>query len=223
MNDLSFYKSRNIVFCLSSALYFILIVMAILLYKERIVFTDMAFHSFYIIKNNALAIQNGRYGAFISQLFPLTAITLNGSLKTILVAYSVSFVVINYCTFLFCFFIREYSFALLLVLYNCIMVTHDFYWIQSELQQGITFSIAFFAFLNFLSKKEKHLLFQKSFLYAGTIFLCLFHPLLVFVIFFFSMIIYIENKAFKKINSVYKEALLFYIIISIARWMLIPT
>ena len=72
--------------------YVILFILALLFYRERVIFLDMAFHLFYILKDNDLAIQNFRFGACFTQLFPYLGQKLGFSLDNIAKLYSSGFV-----------------------------------------------------------------------------------------------------------------------------------
>jgi len=63
----SLRKLANIAFAAMGALF----VLAILFYKERVLFADAAFIAFHIINDKKLAIQENRYGSFITQVVPL--------------------------------------------------------------------------------------------------------------------------------------------------------
>ena len=68
-------------------LYFILIVLSVLFYKERTIMFDTAFQLFQILRNDNFAIQVNRFGSAITQAFPLYTSRLNFSLETITIIY----------------------------------------------------------------------------------------------------------------------------------------
>lgn len=53
--------------------YLILLLFAILFYKERSAYVDSAYHLFHIIKDDKFAIQNYSFGTFFTKLRPLLA------------------------------------------------------------------------------------------------------------------------------------------------------
>ncbi|MCB0659781.1 MAG: hypothetical protein KDC04_02535, partial [Saprospiraceae bacterium] len=110
--------------------YTVLLILSIVFFKERAAFVDIAFHIFYIIKDNDFAIQNHRFIAFFTQLFPLFSSKMGLSLSNIMKLYSSSFIVLNVIIFAFLSYIlRIWKFALILILMNTIIVSHTFYWI----------------------------------------------------------------------------------------------
>lgn len=166
-------------------------------YKERTVFTDIAFHLFQILKNENFAIQNNRFGAAFTQIFPLIALKLNLSLQQITFVYSEAFIIFYFLIFITtirCF--KNLNIALAWLGFNTVVVTHTFYWIQSELPQGMSFAFLYFALLDNILKKEKipNYFFPLAFIFL--VIVCFTHPLLIFaeifVLFFFYL--YYNNK-----------------------------
>lgn len=175
----------------------VFIVLAIYYYLERTVFADIAFHTFYIIKNQSFVIQNNRFGAAITQIFPLIATKLNLPLAHILLIYSSCFIIVYGAIYsIIVFQFKNSPLALILIGYLTLMMSDTFYWIQSEYQQGCVLCLLFFAML--LHKKEVRF---GAFL-AGQIVLLItvvfMHPLLIFVfsflLFYFFLIKKIDIK-----------------------------
>lgn len=171
--------------------YTVLLILSIVFFKERAAFVDIAFHIFYIIKDNDFAIQNHRFIAFFTQLFPLFSSKMGLSLSNIMKLYSSSFIVLNVIIFAFLSYIlRLWKFALILILMNTIMVSHTFYWIQSELQQGLSLLILYFGLAYYLLN-SKCTDFQKysifSFLQVLLFALVFSHPMLLFAFAFITI------------------------------------
>jgi len=162
-----------------------LFVFSVLFYKERTVFLDISFHLFCILKDHAFAIQNFRFGAFFTQLFPLIGCKLGLSLSTIACLYSVSFVLLPFIVFIILILSKQVKIALAYLLFLLIMTTHTFYWIQSELPQGIAFLFLFTALLE--TNLQKAILPVSFTPFASIlIFIISFsHPLLLFPFLFF--------------------------------------
>ncbi len=157
--------------------------MAIIFYKERTVFVDIAFHLFSLITTETWAIQNFRFGAILTQALPLLGIKLGLSLKTLAILYSISFPLLYLGVFLMITrYLHQHRLGLLLLGYNLIMVTDTFYWIQSELSQGIALLILYFASLFWVdqhSQKQTHIIWT------------IIHPLFLFMLAFFHPLILI--------------------------------
>lgn len=147
-------QDRKTLLWSGTATYATLAVLAVVFYKERTVFIDIAFHLFYILKDNALAIQNNRFGAVFTQIFPLLTSRLGLSLSQVMIAYSLGFVVYYATVFFLCLRLSR-PHALMLLLFNVLMVTDTFYWIQSEFSQGVAFSILWWALIAYYGRLEK--------------------------------------------------------------------
>lgn len=169
-----------------------------LYYKERTVFIDIAFHLFSIIKDNGFAIQNNRFAAFFTQLFPLIGVKLGLSLKTVAVLYSASFVVLPLLVFvLIARVLGNLRLGVAYLLFVVAMTTHTFYWIQSELPQGTALLFLYFALLERTLRRDT---VPAWFLSASGIFLFFIayaHPLLLFGFLFLMGFYYLNYPARK--------------------------
>jgi len=111
---------------------------ALFFWRERALFVDDAFIPSLIINDGKLAIQENRYGSFITQMIPLLGSKLHLPLKAILIAYTASFnllflVIIALLTFRY----KQYTLAILMALYYTIFASDSFYWTNNEVYQGI--------------------------------------------------------------------------------------
>lgn len=172
--------------------------LSIYFYLERTVFLDISFHLFYLLKDKSFAIQNYRYAAFFTQLFPLSAGELGWSLKSIAVLYSASFVLLPLIVFgliVGCY--KNLKIGVAYLFYLSVMATHSFFWIQSELPQGMAFLFLFLAVLDdfYHTNKAKSL---KGLLLTLLLFLIVFsHPLVIFPMSFIGLyfwLYYIKNR-----------------------------
>lgn len=123
---------------------FILTLLSIYSYKERMLFVDPAWIVFNIIHQKKWIIAEHRYGAFITQLFPLIVSYLGGSIKSILWIYSTSF----YLFYLSVAWIvgrvlRQEWLAMILAIYLTLFVSDVFYWPNNEVHQGIAWMLLF--------------------------------------------------------------------------------
>ncbi|HYV91117.1 MAG TPA: hypothetical protein VE978_05015 [Chitinophagales bacterium] len=206
-----FYIARSTVLILNSQhkiilitgiiIYALLSILAFLYYHERTIFADVSFNLFYILKDCKPAIQNNRFGAIFTQLFPLVSAKLHLPLKETMIIYSEAFVLCNAAIFFLCFFLeKEKRFAGIMMLFSIFMVTDTFYWIQSELLQGISFIILFFAFLTRINLADDRAAFAVAVLILLLFTIVFIHPLVIFVFIFISlfMIIDVRFVAFRK-------------------------
>lgn len=172
------------------AAYCVMLILAAVFYKERCAFSDMAFHLFCLLKDGQFAIQNYRFGAFFTQLFPLAGRALHLPLREICILYSCSFIVLYGLTFLLILkAIKEPGIALCYLLFSTLMVRHTFYWIQSELPQAAAFAFVYFALLY----RQLHSAWKVSwggyFLMFCLLLVAVFsHPLMIFLFVFFYLL-----------------------------------
>ena len=168
--------------------FIILFIMSVVFYKERTAFIDISYHLFCILRDDTFAIQNNRFGAFFTQLFPLMGSRMGFSLTAITIAYSTSFVLLPFFTFLGIHIgLKNPKVGLVYLLFMTLMTTHTFYWIQSELPQGMAFLFIFVALLDNIMQKNGQI--PVRFIAASNFFLfliCFAHPLLV-VPFYFTL------------------------------------
>lgn len=165
---------------LSKAIFAVLLIASIHFYLERTVFLDISFHLFYLMEGD-FAIQNSRFVAFMTQLFPLTGISLGLSLKSILILYSMAFVIVPFFIFLLIRnVVKDKELSLLLALSTFWISTDTFFWIQSELPQGLWVLVLYFALLRKALIQEITFPVQLSVLFLLTLIIVFAHPLIIF-------------------------------------------
>jgi hypothetical protein len=193
--------------------YLLLMLMAFIFYKERTIFIDIAYHLFFITKDSSLAIQNFRFGAAVTQVFPLIAVKLGLSLTSTTLIYSLGFV----CYYFFCYLLcgsilKRYDYALIILLLSTLFVTDTFYWIQSELPQGLTFMVTMFALLS-----GKYTGAVRWFVYlvicCMAVTVAFFHPLIIFP--FTFIILFLLSRSADKQSRYPLYALIAFFIIAI--------
>ena len=136
--------------------YAVLLVFSVLFFVERVGFMDLSFHLFSIIKDGEFAIQNNRFVAFFTQLFPLLSSKAGLSLSVVMKLYSASFIILNFtCFIILAFVLKSWRYGVIMVLLNVLMVTHTFFWAQSELQQGLPILIIYFGLIEYYLKLEE--------------------------------------------------------------------
>lgn len=148
IRDSPSYEERTAITWLGIGTYTVLIVLAIVYYLERTAFVDISFHLFSLITSGTWAIQNFRFGALFTQAVPLLGIHMGLSLHSLALLYSLVFLILYASIFwIVVRVLRQPRLGLLLLGYHVVMVTDTFYWIQSELSQGVAFLILYFAVL----------------------------------------------------------------------------
>lgn len=118
--------------------------LAVLFYVERVAFMDASYQLFMVLYQGDFAIQSGRFGAVSTQVFPLLASKLGASLKMVMLSYSLSFIAFPLVLYLWLSrWFRIQIMPLCLALFYLLMVSHTFYWIQSELIQACALNLFF--------------------------------------------------------------------------------
>ena len=166
---------------------------------ERMIYIDMAYHTFVIAQTKFFAIQNHRFGAAFSQVFPLVAIKLNLPLKSVLQLYSYSFYICYLIYFIIIVLVlRKEAMGIVLHLSLTLITRCSFYWAQSEFPQGLSFLILFLSVVLAYFSKDNITLTKVVAVWGMLVVVIFFHPLLVIPLIFsliFSLIYFrISNR-----------------------------
>ncbi len=195
--------NKRLLFFLGAFSYLILECLAILFFKERTILLDVAYRFFYMLKDGGYALQVYRFGSFFTQSFIYIGYQLNWPLEYIMISYSSSFIVYNALLFFLLLYVQKNSdLALLLLLSNLLFLAFTFFWIQSELLEGISFSILYFGTVRHCINKQYQLKFHVLLL-SMLITLVFFHPILIIVFLFITAFEWIHQE-----NPRYKQYLL---------------
>lgn len=129
------------VFC-----FLVLLVFAGHFYLERIAYLDLALHVFDFLTNNKLFIQNQRFVAAATQMWPLLGFRLGLPLDVVLRLYSLAFVGFYFAVFLIsAYLFRNEHVALVVPLLFTLIIADTFYWAQSELPQALAVLLLYYA------------------------------------------------------------------------------
>ncbi|MCC7246860.1 MAG: hypothetical protein IT269_14335 [Saprospiraceae bacterium] len=192
------------------------LMLSILFYKERTAFLDISYHLFCLLRDGDYAIQNDRFVAAITQTFPLTGARLGWSLQHIAMAYSAGFALLYAGAFFVILKgLKNERMALAFLLFNVLMTTHTFYWMQSELPQGAVMLFIFMAMLdNALGDENPNEMYG---LLAGILlFVISFaHPLLLFAMLYGFLFMGLSHP--EKWRSVVASALAFMFFYGVKR------
>ncbi len=169
-------------------------------YLERTIILDVSFQGLMIIYKNSLAIQFYRFGAAFTQAFPLIAVRLGLPLEWVLKLYSLAFVVFPFLLYLFLARLAgNHKMGLVLVLFYTLLVSHTFFWIQSELLQACALLILFFG----LWMKKPPVSFWSLPLWMAGLFLILMTHLLAFIPLMFIWLFMWMDERFPKRQPFY--------------------
>lgn len=202
-------------------LYFLVsLYLAVFYNEERIAFGDAAYQLFTILRTNDFAIQVMRFGSSITMIFPLLASKFGFSLEKVVLIYSLSFELIALMVFLaLIFYYRNLRLAISLLLLKTLAVSHTFFWVQSELLQGLVFLVLFLAWL-----KDKYIDSFNPIKHVVFLLLVLtlvfFHPLIIFP-FIFTILYFIlfNNDGYDKKTS--WTAVLLFVSITVLKNLLL--
>ncbi len=135
----------------------VLFIGSFVFYKERMLFIDPAFITFEIINNKTFIIGQSRYGAFVTQMFPLLSVYFGAPLRVILILYSISF----YLFFLIVAYIsgrilKQEVLAILFVFYLCFLVSDVYFWPNNEIHQSVAWMILFLSLYNYSIEENRN-------------------------------------------------------------------
>lgn len=191
-------------------------VLAALFCLERVAFMDASYQLFMVIYQGGFAIQGGRFGAISTQIFPLLAVKLGASLKMVMLSYSMSFIAfplilyfwLNKC-------LRIQIMPLCLALFYVLMVSHTFYWIQSELIQACALNLFFWGIVIERKTITKGMYILLLLVLTGIVFT---HPL-AFIPFLFCL----SFSFFSGVNKkVLYGALIIVVLLMIVKYGFLP-
>jgi hypothetical protein len=193
-------KNNSLFFVLIGVLIFTtLLIFANIFYLEKTVFLDISYYTVKIISQHKMLIDDYRFGSVVTKLFPFIGSKLHLSLNTILKWYSLGYVIYYFLVFIIIAFVfKNKMIALIQAGFYVWMCSDTFYWMQSHLQQGVSFLLLYFAALLYFITKEK----WKYIIPISVIGLTtsiFFHPVIIFpVIFLLVYFSWIEEQIPRK-------------------------
>lgn len=174
----------------------VLLILSAVFYKERTLFADIAYQTFLMIQEGGLQVQVFRFGSAIVHILPYLAIKAELGLPVILMLYSISFTLLYLGLYLLIVnWLKNDYLGLVLVFLFTLTVYDGFYWATSEFQQGLAFSVFFFAFLLKYPKLESWK--EQLFVFLMVPTLVFYHPLMFVPFFFFWVYGLINQKNFR--------------------------
>lgn len=164
--------------------YLILLIYAILFYKERIAFADAAYYLFHIVKHGGLQNEHFRFGAVLIQVLPALATRLGFSLNAIIYLYSISFSLYYFVCYLLCgWLFKDHRSALVLLLCSILFTTYTFYYTVSELPQGLALMVVLFSYMNYKGD-AKPTLFKFIVIPLLLLTIIFLHPVTIIILFY---------------------------------------
>ncbi len=173
----------------------ILLLGAVVFYKERIFFIDAPHIFFRVLNNHSLVLEMDRYGSFVTQMIPLIGSWFHVPFKLMLIAYSVSFNLFYFVvSVVLVYRYKQYALAILMALYYTLFVSDTYFWTNNEVHQGTAWLFLFFAIALDMAKRNVRLWVQAP-VFAGLCFLAVFtHPLIMVSGLFLWVYFLLEQK-----------------------------
>lgn len=169
---------------LGTGIFTLLTVMAVIFYQERMLFSDMAFQTFHILRTGSIQVQSGRFGAAGTQVFPWAAQAVGMPLKGVLLAYSMGHVLYYFGLFVFTHLVlKQWRWAAVIAFTAVLMTSHTFYWL-SEAPQGLAFLLVLLAWTDGKTHLKEIRIWQWPLWVAGTVTAFYFHPMVLYAMFF---------------------------------------
>lgn len=177
--------------------YLVLLILSLIFYKERALFGDIPYHIFHLLYEQDYAIQNQRFGAFITQTPPLLALKSGASLHTVAFIYSVTFALLYMSIFGLLVWMKNARMALVMLLLSSLMVADTFFWIQSELPQGLSVMVLTYGILTRVPHWKQLSLVEYLLLPPLLVTLSYFHPLLFVPFTFVAVFLFLDAERYQ--------------------------
>jgi len=176
-------------------------ILAIVFYKERVIWVDPGQQVFEMINANWYKVYVERYSMVINQTIPLIAIKLGMPLKHVLLAYSLSFVLIYYLCFIICVYGFKNTAAGVCIAFTPLIIREAFGHSISEAWLGIAYSVVFYALLNYYHRwKKKGWGYIILFYFLALIIITVnyfIHPITLFTLGFALVFTYLNHSEYK--------------------------
>ncbi len=134
---------------------------ALVWFRERVFFADASFVVFNVLNYKRFYIQEHRLGSFVTQMVPLIGQKLNAPVKSILIAYSLSFNIFYLTVSSFLYFAyRQYRLTIVMALYYLLFVTSSYYWTNNEIHQAVAWLFLTMGTMKYLQQRRVNFALQ---------------------------------------------------------------
>ena len=201
MNKTTINHSRTITL-IGVLFLIILLVLNFLFYKERIAFTDLAFHMFTLIENGSLQLQNDRWIAAITQIWPVMLQNFDVSLETIAKVYSSSFVFVQLITaLLLLFYFKNFRLLFVFLLFQVLISSESFFWDISELRQGVALFFIVLALIEQSVLSPSKNPYRIALIVSSQVFVAFAHPLLIFPVLYTAIFFILRDRKYIRLMA----------------------
>lgn len=176
--------------------YLYMLALSVLFYKERAIFLDCSYMIFQLVRTGAFCIEVYRFGDAFAQILPLLGYKLGQPLSVITLGYSVGLLLSPITCYIICgSVLKQYRFALVILLVSLLFATHTFYWTQSQVPQGIAPFMLIFALI---WGKPLHDIrpLHKMVIAISLFVLAFFHPLMAVILAYSTIFFLLRNDGF---------------------------
>jgi hypothetical protein len=174
----------------------VLFILSIVFYKERMLFSDMAYYTFKMLLSGDFVVQHKRFVGILPQILPLLAIKAALPLKFVLLIYSISMILFNYIAFIYCWhWLKSSAYALIILFLSIGLYTDAFYWCSSELPLGVVLAAVIFAIADSRKSFAAMHRLDKILLFGLMPFSIFAHPLAMFPLIFGFIFVLVLQKA----------------------------
>lgn len=170
-------------------------------------FLDPSYVSYTIINTKTFCFSENRYGAFITQMFPLAGAWLNLPLGFIMITYSASFFLFYLIAgFVVWKYLKQPILVILFALYLSLFVSDVFFWPNNEVHQGIGWMILFLGlFLYYNNAGNSRIKWYHHFLLIALAVLAIFNHFIVIIpLSFFWIYYFLESWHERKTGNLWK-------------------
>ena len=157
-----------------------MLVLAFIFEEERTTFVDLAFHMYVQVTTGEVAIQNYRFLSAITQWLPTQLLNAEVEMKTVQLVYSLVFPIFYGAVWAFTHFVlKAKQRALAWALMWLTFATHTYFWIQSELPQGLAVFVLALGLMSYKPEKRWIDVLAKAVLPLLLLTVAFAHPLLI--------------------------------------------
>jgi hypothetical protein len=163
-----------------------LFIASIAFYRERTLYMDCAYHVFNMINTKSFFIASQRYSVVIPEIVPLFLIKLKASLPLVLIAFSVSYILLYYVIYLVATYVFKVDYIIIpIMLVLSGFSAQSYFHIVTETHQGLMYAILLYAWLIYCSQHLR----SKTLVFFGVAILIILlaffaHPVTLFPILF---------------------------------------
>ena len=181
--------------------FLLMTIFAAVFYLERMIFVDPSFITFTLLDEGDYAVQVYRFGVVLTQSVPLLFHHCGASLKTILLAYSLTFPLLYWLIYtILVHLLRAERAGMALLLIFSLMACNSFYWIIAEYHQGMAFLVLFWVWMHRSFARENYGWLEWVGQALLLIVILFFHPVILFPTLFAMGFLFFDLKDKKQVK-----------------------